>query len=61
YKKAEDAQKQQGKSGEDAPEMPKYKDAKSQLKQQLVQQKENEATQTLVKKLRKDADVKINL
>ena len=61
YQKAKDAQEQQGKSGQDAPEMPKYKEAKSQLKQQLVQQKENEATQTLVKKLRKEADVKINL
>lgn len=51
---------QQEQGGQDA-QTPPFKEIKPQLKQQLEQQKVAEAEQTLVKKLRKDADVKINL
>lgn len=64
YKKAKDAQAQQGKSdksGKDAQKMPAYKDVKPQLEKQIASEKENKATQTLVEKLRKEGDVKVNL
>lgn len=58
YQQAKEAQSQQGGS---AAAMPKYADVKSQLKKQVVQQKENQATATLVEKLKKEGDVKVNL
>jgi len=42
-------------------ELPDFDEIKSDLKEQLKQQKEAEAVQTLVEKLRKDADVTIHL
>ena len=41
--------------------MPAFEDVKPQLKEQVVQQKEGEAAQGLVEKLRADADVQIHL
>lgn len=62
YQQAKEAQSQQGgASGGSAQAMPKYKDVKPQLKQQVEQQKENQATATLVEKLKKEGDVKVNL
>lgn len=62
YSQAEQAQKQQGgASGGSAAAMPKYKEVKPQLKKQVEQQKENQATATLVEKLKKQGDVKVNL
>lgn len=54
---------QQGAQGEEqgGQDPPKFDEIKPQLKQQLEQQKTAEAEQAIVKKLRKDADVKINL
>ncbi|MGP4077472.1 SurA N-terminal domain-containing protein [Halobacillus sp. K22] len=57
YDEAKAAQEESG-GGQ---EMPSYEEAKPTLKQQLTQQKESQAYQTLVEKLREDADVKVNL
>ncbi|WP_417234230.1 SurA N-terminal domain-containing protein [Arthrobacter sp.] len=62
YEQAKKAQAQQGgASGGSAAAMPKYQDVKAQLKQQVEQQKENQATAALVEKLKKAGDVKVNL
>lgn len=61
YQQAKDAQSQQGGESGSAPAMPAFKDVKPQIKDQVVQRKKAEAADALAKKLRKDADVKINL
>ncbi|WP_041601471.1 SurA N-terminal domain-containing protein [Halobacillus halophilus] len=56
----DDAKAQQEESGSEQ-QLPSYEEAKPTLKQQLTQQKESQAYQALVEKLREDADVKVNL
>lgn len=56
YEQAKTQQKEMG--GE---EMPPFEEVKPQLEEQVKMQKEGEAVQTLVAKLRETADVKINL
>jgi peptidyl-prolyl cis-trans isomerase SurA len=51
---------QQQAAGSDT-ELPSFEDAKPQLVDQLTSQKESSLAQSLVEKLRKDADVTINL
>lgn len=58
-----EALKQQKASGQQSPgtKPPSYKKMKPQLKQQAQSQKQGEAAQSMIKKLRKTADVKINV
>ena len=60
YKQMVEQQSGQGQQ-QGGQETPEFDEIKPQLKQQLEQQKTAEAEQALVKKLRKNADVKINL
>ncbi|GAB3669555.1 SurA N-terminal domain-containing protein [Zhihengliuella somnathii] len=48
-------------SGESAAAVPEFEEVKDQLEQQVVQQKENEATQQLVDQLRSDGEVEVKL
>lgn len=48
-------------SGESAAAVPEFEEVKEQLEEQVVQQKESEATQTLVEQLRSEGDVEIKL
>lgn len=59
YEQLVDQQEQSGQSPGTEP--PSYEEVKPQLEQQVVQQKKNEAGQALIKQLRQDADVTINL
>ncbi|WP_318246155.1 SurA N-terminal domain-containing protein [Halobacillus halophilus] len=60
-KKAYDEAKAQQEEAGGEQQIPPYEEAKSTLKQQLTQQKEAQAYQELVKNLREEADVKVNL
>ena len=60
-KDAYETMKKQQEEADSDEEIPEYDDVKSDLKAQLQQQKEAEATQKYVDKLRKDADVTINI
>lgn len=55
--------KQQEQSGQQSPgtKPPSYKEMKPQLKQQAQSQKQGEVAQSMIKKLRKKADVKIHV
>ncbi|MGP4060674.1 SurA N-terminal domain-containing protein [Halobacillus sp. H74] len=60
-KKAYDQMKAQQEKAENGQEVPAYEEVKDRLKDQLKKQKESEATQKLVKNLREEADVTVNI
>lgn len=60
YKQTVEQQEQMGQQSP-GQKTPSYKEMKPQLEQQAVQQKQGEVAQKLVKDLRKDAKVKINV
>lgn len=47
--------------GAETPEVPSFEDARPQIEQQVQQENENAAAQALVDKLKKNADITINL
>lgn len=61
YQQAKEAQSQQGGASGSAAAMPEFKDVKPQIEDQVVEQKKAQAADALAQKLRKDADVKINI
>jgi peptidyl-prolyl cis-trans isomerase SurA len=61
YEQAKTQQEQMAQQGGQQQEMPSIDEMRPQLKEQVKQQKEGEATQKYAKKLRKKADVTINL
>ncbi|GHD05360.1 SurA N-terminal domain-containing protein [Zhihengliuella salsuginis] len=61
YEEQKAMQEQMPAESGEAPEVPAFDEVKSQLEQQIVQQKESAATQELVEKLRADSDVEIKL
>lgn len=60
YDQWKSQQEQMSEDGEEA-DIPSFDDMKSDLEAQLKQQKEAEATQTIVEQLRENADVTINI
>jgi len=60
YEQMKAQQEQMGQEGKDS-EMPAFDEVKSKIEAQVKSQKESEASQKLVQKLREEADVTINL
>ena len=61
YDEAVQQQKQAGKQGGQEQPIPPFGKVKDQLVEQATSEKQNKAAQSIVKKLRKDADITINL